>query len=76
MECVGTDCKQNTRVDFVLEIKMQNSPCFARKCDFCVQGCLRDEWLVFLAHRDVQNLFGMLARVEYIRCSSCVVLAS
>ena len=60
MEGIGTGCKQNARVDVKMEVILQGLPYFARKCDFCAQGCLRDEWLVFLAHRDVPNLFEML----------------
>ena len=61
MEGIGTGLGQNALGVCEMEVKLQGLPCFARKCDFCVQGCLRDEWLVFLAHKDVQNLFEMLA---------------
>ena len=43
----------NARVVFVLEIKMQKLLCFACFWCFGVQGCLRDDWLVFLAYKNV-----------------------
>ena len=49
MEWGGTGCKQNARVDCDLEIKMQNLPYFARKCDFGVLEGLRTCELVVLA---------------------------
>ena len=47
-ECVGTGCKQNARVDFVLEVNLHNMPCF-------------DKNLVFWCFRGFENL---LARVS------------
>ena len=76
MEYIGRGLGQNARMVCVMEVKLQGVPCFASFWCFGAQECLRDVWLVFLAHRDVQNLFGMLAIVEYIRCSSYVLLAS
>ena len=49
MECVGTGCKQNARVDCDLEIKMQNLPCFDKNLCFGVLEGLRTCKLVFLA---------------------------
>ena len=36
MECVGTGCKQNARVDFVLAYDLQNLPYFGKKMGFLV----------------------------------------
>ena len=75
MEGIGTDCKQNTRVecDFACDLKVL--PCFARKCGFWVWGCFRGETLVSLAYKDMQNLFETLAWVDFIRCVCCGLLA-
>ena len=75
MECVGTDCKQNARVVCDLETKMQNLPCFARKCDFCVLEGLRGGEFMFLTLGNMKNLFEMNTTLGYIRYKSYVVFA-
>ena len=76
MECIGTGLGQNTRVVFVMELKVQKLPCFARGMCFAVQECFRDGWLVFLTQGNVKNLFGMLTNFGYIRYSRYVFLES
>ena len=70
MECVGTGCKQNARVDCDLEIKMQNLPCFDKNLCFGVLEGLRCGEFVFLTLGNMQNLFEMFTNFGFNRYKS------
>ena len=73
MECVGTDCKQNARVVFVLEIKMQKLPCFA---SFWCSRVFED-WLARVSSLgNMQKLVQMFSKLGYNRYKSYVILES
>ena len=66
----GTKARANCEI----ELKMQMLPCFANGRWFYAMGGLRAQRLMFLAQRDVRNLFQMFSKVGFHRCSSCVIL--
>ena len=72
MEGIGTGLGQNARVVFVMELKVQKLPCFARRRCFCVLEGLRVQQFMFLAQGNAQNSFQKFARVGSLRYASCV----